>query len=188
MHRLHIFNSRSFINAELIKKTLILALCAAPLAYSQHPAPTVSHDDSAFVKDAAEGGMDEVRLGQLAQQKSANDRVKMFGKRMMDDHGKLGSELQTLAARKNVTLPSDISLTQKASYELLSTKSGSEFDKSYIEMMVKDHQDDIAAFQKEVNTGTDGDVKTFSSRALPMLQEHLRMARDLAHALGVSVK
>jgi putative membrane protein len=157
---------------------------ATPLVYSQQ-ATTVSHSDAAFLKDAGEGGMDEVKLGQLAQQNGVNEHVKKFGQHMVDDHSKMNNELQALAARKNVTMPTDISVLQHASYKLLSTKSGEGFDKSYISSMVKDHEDDIAAFRKEASEGTDADVKALASKALPTLEEHLRMAQDIARELGV---
>ncbi len=139
-----------------------------------------------FLNNAAEGGMDVVKLGELAQQSAANDRVKKFGQRMVEDHSKLGNELQALAARKSVKLPMDISLTAKASNRLLSSKSGMTFDKSYISSMLKDHEDDIAAFEKEANSGSDEDVKAFAAKNLTTLREHLRMAQEIARQLGVS--
>ena len=126
-----------------------------------------------------------MKLGELSQQKAANDRVKKFGQRMIDDHTKMNHEVQGLAARKNVSLPTEIGVVQSASYKLLSAKTGDSFDKSYISSMVKDHQDDIAAFEKEANNGTDSDVKALASKALPTLREHLRMAQDIARELGV---
>jgi len=167
----------------LAKRVVALAMLAVPAAFSQHDA--LSHSDAAFLKDAAEGGMDEVKLGELAYQKGTSDRIKTFGQHMIDDHTKMNNELQALAARKSVTLPTDISITQEASYKLLSAKTGEGFDKSYISSMVKDHEDDIAAFQKEANNGGDADVKALASKALPTLQEHLRMAQDIARELGV---
>lgn len=172
----------------LLRTAFVVSLCAAPLAYSQKFPLTLNHGDSSFVKDAAEGGMDEVKLGQLALTNAMNPRVKMFGQRMVDDHTKLGNELQAVASRKNITMPTDITTKQKASYKMLSNKTGAEFDKAYISDMVKDHEEDVAAFQKEANSGADDDVKAFASKALPTLQEHLKMAQDIARELGVSVK
>jgi len=82
-------------------------------------------------------------------------------------------------------VPGDISITQKASNKLLSTKSGHAFDESYVSSMVKDHKDDIEAFEKEANNGADEDVKAWASRSLPTLREHLRMAEEMAREMGV---
>jgi putative membrane protein len=176
-HRKHILCSAA------IGLTVVVA-AASRLAYSQ-PA-TISHEDTSFLRDAAEGGMDEVKLGELAQQSAANDRVKKLGQKMVEDHSKLGNQLQALAAKKNVTLPTDIGVKAKASNRLLSSKSGMTFDKSYVSSMVKDHENDIAAFEKEANSGSDEDVKAFAAKSLPTLREHLRMAQEIARQLGVS--
>src|SRR5579884_108449 len=138
MHKHHAFSSCGFI-----RPVLALALCAAPFAYSQTNQSSkfksdnaVSHADTSFMKDAAQGGMAEVKLGTLAQQNAMSDRVKMFGKRMVDDHSKLNMQAQQVASQKNITLPTDVSSKQKSDYEMLSKKTGSDFDKAYISMMV----------------------------------------------------
>ncbi len=134
--------------------------------------------DETFLKKAADGNMAEVQLGQLAQKNASSDSVKQFGQRMVTDH---------LAASKGVTLPSSPATKIKAAYNRLASKAGAEFDKDYITTMVKDHNEDIAEFRKEAESGMDPDVKALASQALPILQEHLRMAQDCAKQLGISV-
>ena len=132
--------------------------------------------------------MDEVKLGELAMQNASSDRVKSFGRRMIDDHTRMGDEIKGLAASKNVNIASDIGIVDKASYKMLAAKTGVTFDKDYIRDMVKDHETDLAAFRKEVANGGDPDVKAAAQKAIPTLEEHLRMAREIASELGVSMK
>jgi len=143
--------------------------------------------DETFLKKAADGGMAEVQLGQLAQKNASNDAVKQFGQRMVTDHSKMNEDVKNLASTKGITLPSAPSAKNKAAYNRLAGKTGAEFDKEYITMMIRDHKEDIAEFQKEADSGTDPDVKALASQALPILQEHLRMAQDCAKQLGMSV-
>src|SRR6202047_2989081 len=70
--------------------------------------------DAHFAKEAAQGGMAEVKLGQLAQEKGSSDTVKGFGKRMVDDHSKAGEKLKEVASRQNIPLPSDLSAKDQA--------------------------------------------------------------------------
>src|SRR6202034_3365019 len=105
--------------------------------------------DSDFAKDAAQGGMAEVKLGQLAQDKGTSDAVKEFGKKMVDDHSAANDKLKSVAEQENVTLPSGLNKKDQATYDKLSKLSGDAFDRAYARDMVKDHQDDIAAFQQE---------------------------------------
>jgi putative membrane protein len=50
--------------------------------------------------------------------------------------------------------------------------------------MVKDHETDIAAFQKEANAGKDDSLKSFASETLPTLQDHLKQAKEMMKTLG----
>lgn len=131
-----------------------------------------------FWMKAAQGGMMEVELGKLALQKSQNAEVKKFAQMMITDHDKANTELKTLAAKKNVTLPAEMSSSQKSTMEDLSKLSGAEFDKKYVEAMVEDHETDVELF--EDNTGnSDADIKAFATKTLPTLKSHLQMIKDI---------
>jgi putative membrane protein len=140
--------------------------------------------DSHFAKEAAQGGMAEVKLGQLAQEKGSSDSVKSFGKRMVDDHSKAGDKLKEVASRENITLPTDISAKDQAIYDSLSKLNGAAFDRAYARDMVKDHETDVAAFQKEANGGKDDSLKSFASETLPNLQDHLKQAKEMMKTVG----
>lgn len=144
--------------------------------------------DQSFVTKASQGGAAEVKLGQLAQDKASNQKVKDFGKQMAEDHAKAGDELQKIAQQKNLRAPTEMTAQDDALMKRLQGLSGSEFDKAYMSAMVKDHEDDIAEFQKEANSGTDADVKGFASKTLPKLNEHLRMAKEAAMQVGAAAQ
>jgi putative membrane protein len=140
--------------------------------------------DTHFAKEAAQGGMAEVKLGQLAQEKGSNDSVKTFGKRMVDDHSKAGDKLKEVASRENIALPSDLSVKDQATYDRLSKLNGAAFDRAYARDMVKDHETDVAAFQREANGGKDDSLKSFASETLPTLQDHLKQAKEMMKTVG----
>lgn len=135
--------------------------------------------DSHFAKEAAQGGMAEVKLGQLARDKGSSDSVKSFGKRMVDDHSKAGDKLKDVASNQNIKLPTDISAKDQATYDRLSKLNGTAFDRGYARYMVKDHETDVAAFQKEANGGRNDLLKSFASETLPTLQDHLKEAKEM---------
>ncbi len=135
--------------------------------------------DSRFAMKAAQGGMAEVKLGQLAQDKGSSDSVKQFGKKMVDDHSKANDQLKSVAAKENMTLPTEMDAKDQAIYDRLSKLSGAAFDRAYARDMVRDHKEDVADFQKEANKGKDDAIKNFAAQTLPTLQEHLKMAQGL---------
>jgi putative membrane protein len=142
-------------------------------------APMPSKEDAAFLVNAANGGMLEVELGQLAQQNAKSAKVKEFGSMMVSDHGKGGEKLKALAASKNVMLPATLSNDGQKEKDDLQKKTGSDFDKSYIDLMVDDHKKDIKEFEKEAKDGNDSDIKAFANNTLPMLRMHLVHAENL---------
>jgi len=145
---------------------------------SSAQAPTAA--DHRFVIDAASGGMAEVKLGQLAQEKASSDAVKTFAKRMVDDHTKAGDKLKEAAQSDNIALPGELKASDQAAYDRLSKLSGTEFDRAYMQMMVKDHEEDVAEFKKEVAGGKNEALKSFAAETLPTLEDHLKQARDVA--------
>ena len=140
--------------------------------------------DARFAKEAAQGGMAEVKLGQLAQEKGSNDLVKSFGKRMVDDHSKANDKLKEVASRESITLPNDLSAKDQASYDRLSKLNGAAFDRAFARDMVKDHETDVAAFQKEANGGKTDSLKSFASETLPTLEDHLKQAKEMMKNVG----
>ena len=143
-------------------------------------AAKLSGQDKSFIKDAAESGNAEVSGSQVALQKSSNADVKTFAQMMVDDHGKAGTELKGLADQKGVKISDTPSVTKKTEIKMLSERKGSSFDQHYADSIgVKAHEDTIKLFQKEVDKGSDADVKAWASKTLPTLQHHLDAAQAL---------
>jgi len=150
------------------------------LAQSGHEG--LDKSDKKFVDEAAQVGMAEVKLGQLATEKASSEDVKKFGQMMVDDHTKANDELKAFAQKKMVDLPTDLGKHQKT-YDKLSKLSGSDFDKEYMEAMVKDHKEDVSEFEKQAARGQDSELKAWAAKTLPTLQMHLQHAQDLHKAL-----
>lgn len=141
--------------------------------------------DHIFVMKAAQGGMAEVTLGNLAKQNGSSDAVKQFGSKMVTDHSQANGELRQLAQRKQITLPKDVSAKDKKTNKMLSAKQGSDFDKAYIHDMVKDHETDVAEFREEASNGKDPEIKAWAQKTLPILEQHLATAKQVAGEVGV---
>jgi putative membrane protein len=142
--------------------------------------------DLPFYRNAAEGGMAEVAMGSLAQQKAHSPSLKEFGAQMVKDHSAANEKLKALAQSKNITLPANPSVEEMAAKAKLQVLSGDAFDKSYIKGMIKDHEEDIAEFKKEATSGQDPDARAFASATLPTLQAHLKKIQSIAADAGIS--
>ena len=146
--------------------------------------------DRHFTQEAAMGGMAEVKVGELAAQKGTDPSVKSFGQRMVQDHSIANKELMDLLRRKGsgaAVVPKNLDAKHKEMYNALAQRSGRDFDKAYIKAMVNDHEEDAALFEAEAKNGQDADLKAFAAKTLPVIKEHLRMAREIATKLGVQM-
>ena len=160
---------------------LLLALPAgasARMSSSHKSTSAKATGSTAFIKEAAGGGMAEVQLGNLAQEKASSDDVKSFAKRMVDDHTKVNDDLKQLAQKKDVTVPTELDAKHQALYDRLSKLSGKAFDRAYMDAMLSDHHHDVAAFQREAKS-SDADVRDFATRTLPTLEQHLASAQQV---------
>lgn len=177
----------------------VLALSVAPLFAQSDAASTMARNktdkaeashtmkaDENFVTNAAKGGLAEVEFGKLAQERASNPEVKRFGEKMVDDHSKANNELNSVAEKKSITLPTTLDAKDKATYNRLSKLSGPAFDRAYMKDMVSDHKNDVSDFQYEARSGADPDVRSFASKTLPTLQDHLKMAETTNGAVATS--
>jgi len=135
--------------------------------------------DNEFVAKAAEGGMTEVELGKLAQEKGSSADVKQFGSHMVMDHSKANDDLKAIAAKDNITVPTTLDAKHQAEVNKLSALSGPAFDKAYVHAMVKNHETTAADFRAESTNGQNADVKNFASSTLPTIENHLTDVKNL---------
>jgi len=153
----------------------LIGLAFIPAAMSSSRA-ALSPQDTAFVREAAMGGMAEVELGRVAVRQASNPDVKAFGQRMIDDHSAADNELNHLASGKGISLPTTIAAKERAEVDRLSKLSGPAFDRQYMEMMVTDHKQDVALFEREATRAHDPDLKSWVTKTLPTLKAHLELS------------
>jgi putative membrane protein len=160
---------------------LVAALSLAGSRVSLTADGLLAQDDREFLIAAASGGQTEVKLGRLASERAAHKRVKEFGRRMVQDHGKANATLAQLAAKKHVTLPKEPTEDEhRKILAELSQQKGADFDRAYMQAMVDDHEHDVDEFRKAAKDAKDPDVKSFAAKTLPTLEAHLRMAKEVA--------
>jgi putative membrane protein len=149
------------------------------------PAPTVGtsgvtwRGDGSWVADAAEMGAAEVALGALAERRATSPDVKALAAELHRDHAAAGSELQSLASRKNWQAPQSSDALHAQALEALDRTQSSEFDRAYVDAMVAAHQKALASFRTAASSATDPDLRAWSAKQIPALEQHLEHAQRL---------
>jgi putative membrane protein len=131
-----------------------------------------------FLGSAIQDGRAEIQSCQLALRTSSDTSVQAFAKRMIADHKSLDARIESLAQRKGYSLPSGISITQKATQAALEPLTGHTFDKVFMDHNVSDHKDDVKRFSEQAQQGSDPDVRALAASAVPVLREHLKLAEQ----------
>jgi putative membrane protein len=189
-----------------MKKSSIIFLAAFGLlfAYScenknqnqetttQDQAPTqqkgLSNNDREFIKETAQDGILEVELGKLANQKASSQEVKDLAHHMMMDHQKANNELKQLASSKNVMLPDSLDKDAQDKIQDLAKLTGKEFDKKYIDRMVKEHKEDLKDFEDVANNSEDTELKSWAQETIPTLRNHYTKAQSLDSIMSTEKK
>lgn len=144
----------------------------------------VNEKDGDFAVKAADAGLTEVELGKLAQEKASDQRVKDFAQMMINDHQKANDELMAIATRHHITLPPVISKDQADKQRKLREKSGADFDKEYIDLMVKDHNKVMSLFEDAASDLQNTELKGFASKTLPVLRKHHEQASAIRDSIS----
>jgi len=168
----------------LVAAALVLAVSGAARA---EDAIKLSSQDRDFASHALAGNMLEVDLGRMAQQHASGEQVKNFAKRLVDDHGKANQQLIGIAQRNGITPPTHLQAKEQATIDRLSGVNGLAFDNVFVPMMVDNHKADIKDYEKEISQGQNAEIKDYAMQTLPVLQQHLQLAEDLARPQGAQM-
>lgn len=149
-----------------------------PGSTTQQNKTQLSSEDKKFINEAAQGGMAEVQLGQLALKRASNPTVKKYAIQMIEQHTKVNKELMALAKQKGVTPPKAIAPKHEKLKAKLSGLSGQNFDQAYMkEAGVQAHTEQAALFERQSQQGQDPNLKAFAAKTLPAVQMHLQEAQ-----------
>jgi putative membrane protein len=141
--------------------------------------PQLGDAGRAFIKMAASNGQAEIQLGKLAAERADRSEVRDFAKRLEKDHTEANLELLKILDAQRIDVPRDMTPYQETA-DRLSKLRGVEFDRAFLRQMAKDHEEAVAQFAAEAKEGHNPELKAYAAKLLPTLQDHLRLARDLA--------
>ena len=139
--------------------------------------------DLKFMREMAQGDLAEVQAGKLGASKASSPEVKKFAQQMVDDHGKKIAQARELARKKNMQLPSQPAKKHQDAMKKLEQAKGPEFDKAYMQQMVKDHEEALKLAKTAAKDAKDKDLKAAAEKSLPVIQKHLEMAKSLSASL-----
>jgi putative membrane protein len=175
------------INRAIFAAAATVALLATPLVAQDAKKggnPQGAADAKSFVEKAASGGLFEVQSSEIAKQKAKREDVRSFATTMIRDHTKANDQLKAAAQKAGQQVPQKMSKDHQAQLEKLKGANAGRFDQAYIDSQMKAHQEAVSLYQRFSRSGQDGELKSFATRTLPVLEQHQQMAKELQKASG----
>ncbi|HEY3358027.1 MAG TPA: DUF4142 domain-containing protein [Polyangia bacterium] len=165
---------------------LVVAAGVAVAAPALAQGGSITAADRTFLGHLSRGNRAEVQLGQLAERKGSTDAVRSFGRRMAIDHGSFENQLHLWATENRVSMPLDLDAEQRGELTRLQGLADQDFDQEYIGYMVREHRQDVAEVQQRAPRVQNPSLQALATRVLPVLQDHLRVAANLAWQMGIA--
>jgi putative membrane protein len=160
-----------------------------PTTTNPTAATTASRDieDTSFVRELRTNNLLEIRMGSVAARRSTNPAVKQFAQRMVTDHTTMGNEWTSLASRLGLGTTSALDVNQQQVVSQLSSVPAAQFDQQYMSDAVQMHQNVIGLLQSRGASAQNVDVRQLAAKGLPIIEQHLTMAQQVASQIGASV-
>jgi putative membrane protein len=168
----------------LLPVALSVLVATSLLAAGSGKAQGLSAEEQQFVKKAAAGGLAEVKLSELANDRASDPKVKDFAKQMVTDHTQANDELKPIAESNKIPVPTKLTGKHEVAYKHLEKLSGAKFDAAYIQIMVGDHDKTVSAFEEASSTVKDPSLKAFVDKTLPVLRQHKEHIHEIAASQG----
>jgi len=144
----------------------------------------VGAGDAHFMRFAAQAGLAEVASSEVAQSRASLTETREFAARMVAEHSQQAGELQALAARFGVTLPTEPDPASQLDLADLNALSGDAFDLAYLEVQVDAHAVTLRAFKTEARHGKNACVRSWAASYVPILVDHLQEAKATLNAVS----
>jgi putative membrane protein len=147
--------------------------------------PNAQEQAKHFFTEAASGNAFEIKLAQLAQERSNDPQVKQIAKTLQQDHQQAQDNLQKIAQQQGVQVSTDqLNPVHQAMYDMMQKKQGDQFTRAFLFGLTGIHQTDVLMYSYEANKAQNPGVKQYASETLPTLQKHLTSLEQLARPMA----
>ncbi len=146
--------------------------------------------DKQYLHDAAQDSNYEIKTSQLALKKSNSADVKEYARMVIHDHSSLKAETKVAerAAKVPTLPPSSMSSSDEAKLNKLQGLSGNDFDKEYIQGLLKGNEGSVSKSKSEASEASLPAIKKLAGRQAEIDAKHADDAKKLAQAHNVTAE
>lgn len=133
--------------------------------------------DADRILEAYSGNLYEIRCAENAGTRAMTKDVKKLAGQIVTAHTKMNSDIEALAARKSITLPTALGDEEQRKLANLTEKSGIDYDQEFLSIMKDKHEDAEKRYEKLSDNAEDAEVKAWAAGVLPEIRSHLDMVK-----------
>jgi putative membrane protein len=140
--------------------------------------------DADYIQRVHEANQKEIAMSRMAMDKASSAKVKSYAQKLINDHQAADKKLMAYADRKAPDVKAEGRATGGAVVDetqtRLSSLSGSDFDKEFVNVMLEDHDRALDLVKSARDSASDKQLRALYDGMLPKLEAHKKMAKDLA--------
>ncbi|MBS0559773.1 MAG: DUF4142 domain-containing protein [Proteobacteria bacterium] len=154
-----------------------------PPAGSAAAMPPLTDRDASFVAQQVGNNMAEIQAGQLALQRTQNPTVRNYAEKMINDYSAANASLMQIAAQHGVRTPMGLTPSDQDALNQLSQLQGKDFDRAYIDAMIRAHGTTVLQMNDELQHGLSQYVSGWVQNTRPTVIQHEQLAQQVRNYL-----
>ncbi|MDB5134915.1 MAG: hypothetical protein JWP37_1518 [Mucilaginibacter sp.] len=141
--------------------------------------PQIDAAGLSFIKNGMEAQLTAIRISHIARKASKNPVVIRFAKMMAADHHATMDRFKSIVTDNKLDgYPDTVSRVHKKTMDSISKFKRVQFDKAYMQFMIKDHEDALRLFNAGAQNKNNA-IQDLAKKTIPTLQMHLDSAKAI---------
>jgi putative membrane protein len=132
-----------------------------------------------FVTRASTGNLFVVEESRLALDRTEDPQVKALAHQLIDEHGAAQAELEAAADGSDASVATTLDSIRQARLTALQSKSGADFDKTYIADQSETHSNALTLYGDYMLLGENKKLKALAIKLIPVTETQLKTVRAL---------
>lgn len=137
-----------------------------------------------FLIQVMEDSLAEMEICMLALDRSADDAVKTCAQAIIDEHGKLGQQIEKMASELKLPFPRKVRPQHASLVRAMGKLKGDGFDQRFLEESIRYHENDLKVFRHYAQQKEGGPVRRLAEDGVRLFEKQLRMLRDVEGRKG----
>jgi predicted outer membrane protein len=146
-------------------------------------APEAAPGTEQFLVQVMEDSLAEMELCMLALDNAGSEEVKAFAQTMIDEHGKLGQQIEKMAQQMRLAFPKKVRAEHASLIKRMGKLKGDQFDQKFIEENLRYHENDLKVFEHYAAQKDEVEVSKLAAAGARLFGRHLKMVKELAQKL-----